>query len=171
MLSYVFQSGSYWFYENELTLVTDSVVLDSTVHYITWSPQAGTPGHLIIDSTEYYRMNLRHATNDLTFTYYITQSYIYQNTPGYGQWIFSLPSPYYQDPNIDTLPVLSVLGNNFYDVIKVKVKTYPTQYHAENYPVNTFLYYSPNYGLIRKEIADTINGTQIWNLKRWNIVQ
>ena len=62
---------------------------------------------------------------------------------------------------------LVVLDNTFYEVTKMSLLA-DEQYQPE-FEFDTDLYFSPNIGLIKKEVHDTISGLKTWNLVRYHI--
>jgi len=68
--------------------------------------------------------------------------------------------------HIDTL---NILGNMYYGVTKMNISADSQSQFQQEFIYDTDLYFSENIGLVKKEVFDTINGNQVFNLKRYNI--
>lgn len=122
-------------------------------------------------------MNLLDVTKSIVSNYYYMSDYIKLNGGGdyseKGQPIFMYNESVNYEFNgaqiIAKIDTLTILGKVYNNITKIKI-TASEQYQHE-FSYDTYLFFVDNYGLIRQEINDTINGYETWNLKRYLIVQ
>ena len=173
---YFFTNGTYWIYENQSSQI-DSITVESTANDFNLIPCPHGCPNKKQSQYEYFSMELKNHTQNYTYNYYFLNKHIKKNGGGdyceLGQPILTYNRDIGYEFNGITVTEkydsLLVLDNYYYNVTKMSL-TAEEQYQLE-YEYNTDLYFSPNIGLIKKETHDTINGMEIWNLKRYHIEQ
>jgi len=175
LTKYFFKPGTYWVYENQNSLLDSVIVTSDTNGFTTIPCPHGCPGG-IITRDEFYKMNLLDITNNIASNYYYMSDYIKLNGGGEysqeGQPVFIYEKPVDYSFNgatvVDKYDSMNVLGTKYYDITKMKI-TASLQFQRE-FVFDTYLYFAANFGIIKKEIDDSIKGYQTWNLKRSRIL-
>jgi hypothetical protein len=171
LTKYIFKPGTYWVYENQNSSI-DSIVVTSVDNGMTIIPcPHGCPSG-ITSRTEFFIMNLLDVTNNLASNYYYMSNHIKLNGGGEysqnGQPIFLYHELIGHSFNgaeiLNKVDTMTVFGIKYYNITKMKISAIMQVQHEFSF--DTYLYFSDNFGLIRKEINDTINGYVTWNLKR-----
>ena len=176
LTKYFFKQGTYWVYENQSNFL-DSVIVTSETNGFTTIPCPHCCPGGGSSRDEFYKMNLLNFTNNIVSNYYYESNYIKLNGGGeygqLGQPIFIYNGAVNHSFNgatiIDKYDSMTLLGTKFHNITKMKI-TAELQYQNE-FLFDTYLYFADDFGLIKKEINDTINGFQSWNLKRSHIVK
>lgn len=176
LTKYFFKPGTYWVYEDQSNFNDSVIVTGGTNGFTTIPCPHGCPGG-VITRYEYYEMNLFDFTNNITSNHYYMSNYIKLNGGGeygqLGQPIFMYDRAVNYSFNgakvIDKYDSMTVSGIKYYNITKMKI-TASLQFQKE-FLFDTYLYFADNFGIIKKEINDTINGYQTWNLKRSHIVK
>jgi hypothetical protein len=172
---YVFKPGSYWIYENQNNQVDSVTVTDTTRGFNTIPCPHGCPGG-VVSRIEFYQMNLLDVTGNIAFNYYFMGNHIKLNGGGeygqLGQPVFLYGQPVNYSFNgakvIDKFDSITISGTKYFKITKMQI-TASLQYQHE-FSYDTYLWFADNFGLIKQEINDTINGYQTWNLKRSHIL-
>jgi hypothetical protein len=172
---FMFQSNSYWVYENDSTGVLDSVsVVSAYQGYFNQPPQ--TPGSAgPLDKIEYHRINLFSHLNSTSYNDFLFSSMITRNgneTPHFGQPIFLAQQPVgserYGAYVWDQHDSLYVEGNLFTDVTEMKIVH--EEQHEPAFSNDTYLFFVDSIGLVKK-VTDLGDGDiDSWSLERWNVV-
>lgn len=174
MAEYLFNSGTYWIYENQLS-GSDSIFVIGVEHDMIDIPcPHGCPGG-VVKRYEYYNMVLNSYFQTGTFNLYFMFNYVRLNGGGeYGQngqaCLLSNPNIGYEFNGVTVsgkFDSLLVLDRYCHNVTKMSISAI-NQYQHE-FEFDTDLYFAPNIGLIRKTIYDTISGDETWDLAHCNI--
>lgn len=167
-----FKTGSYWVYEKNSSAMLDTVQVINTYGGFCWSVPKIHGNTGVRD--EYFTIVLKSSQPSGITTYYLYNNYISFNGWGYscspGQFVFSLYRGFnYNGAKVvDTLPSLTINGNFFTDVTKVKITASEQSLHV--FDNDTYLYFTDSIGLIRKE-TETSSGFETWSIKTWNIIR
>ena len=176
LVKYFFRPGTYWVYENQNNL-TDSVIVTGEANGFTTIPcPHGCPDG-IITRDEFYKMNLLDVTNNVASNYYYTSDYLRLNGGGEynqdGQPVFMFDRPVNYSFNgasiVEKYDSLTIADIKYYDVIKMKITA--NQQYQHEFEFDTYLWFADNFGLVKKEVNNTIQGFQTWNLMRVQIVK
>ncbi len=171
---YFFGAGSYWIYQNQ-NLNEDSVIVKSVENGVTPDPQYGAKGTNYAEY-EFYKMNFKNMSQGNDYNYYFMNNYIKLNGGGEygvlnGQPIFMYEAHINEEFNgatvFEKIDSLNILGNMYYDITKMKISAVDQWVQVFTY--DTDMYFADHIGLIKKEIFDTINGTQSYELKKYDI--
>jgi len=166
---FVFEKGSYWIYENNNGNIDSVILYDLDSGFTSICPDNGCP------QREYIKMKFQNMTRKEVFNHYFVEKVIKYNGGGNwgqdGQPIFVLNIEIGESSGglifISHYDSLEVMEDVFYnvDIMGIKAK----EQFQDEFDFNTDLFFSPHVGVIRKIIYDTINGTEIWNIKRYEI--
>lgn len=173
---YFFIDGSYWIYENQSSQI-DSITVESTANDFNLIPCPHACPNRKQSQDEYFSMELKNQTQNKMYNYYLLHGHMKKNGGGsyceLGQPIFIYNTNVGYEFNCVTVTEkydsLFVLYTFYYNVTKMSLMA-EEQYQQE-FEYNTDLYFSPNIGLVKIVTHDTINGTETWNLKRYQIEQ
>jgi hypothetical protein len=172
---YIFGTGSYWVYQNDSTLVIDSLVQTSLIHDAT--PPVYFRGQFVIGPVEYYQMHYQSKTlNYNTWDHLIGCVIVEDGTDWASGWPWKMWCEYRPGAGSssnnsgsitieDTLYSMKLGQNTFYHISKVLVSQ-----PWNNPNMLGYYYYSKGVGMIKKELFDA-TGTQIvesWSLINWN---
>lgn len=166
MYDYVFRDSSVWIYRNISTNVEDTVTLfrlDRTFFGLDTSDKC-----IDLKKEVFYLNQKSSYTPDKEFYFFIDKNGIRLNGDGdfplMGQQLQNIATDITDSSTgavyIQTLPFLIVEGHYTYNVKKVVILD-----KSDMYPSGTYLYWSPDIGIVRKEIYDTVVGVQTWDLK------
>ncbi len=172
---YKFKEGSYWIFQNDTTLIFDSIIVTSTENDFYWSPPPvhGQSGH----KHEYYKINFKSFTTFQTYNDYLTNHYIKRNGGGEygenGQPIFMTTSDtgaVFNGMKINAkFQSMTINGNTFMNVIETKITA--SQQYQPMFSNDTYLYYTETIGLIKK-VTDLGSGNfESWSIKRWTVIK
>lgn len=183
VMPYIFKEGSFWVYTNQQTLVEDSITLLSGIDTFFTTTICST----YIDTCDFHKQYLKSWTLNYQYSELIQQIAITRNSIIQGGEFYADSFKmkyfgqiiYYHSDNRDLtdrgihgteyFTTYDIGGHTFQNVTEYKIKA--SEQIQNEFDFDTHLYFSPNYGIIKKEIFDTVNGTQTWNLKSWNIIQ
>ena len=171
---YIFKTGTWWCYAKDSSSVFDTLKLTSTETGFFWSELAINGSNGV--KSEFFQMNLKSTFNGSEGNYYSAFDYMRKNGGGnfgeFGQPVLFTGQPVgygFSGAKVDSLiPFYSVNGVVFNNVIKIKI-TKTEQYQVE-YEKDTYLYFVPGIGLVRKETVLDSGQLDTWSLKSWNIV-
>ena len=171
---YMFKTGTWWVYGLEGTQTLDTVTITGTESGEFWSELAINGSNGV--KAAYYQMGIKSSASNTTGNYYIAFDYMRKNGGGYygeyGQPILFSGHPQgygFSGAKIDTIMAeFTVSGAPFSNVIKIKI-TSAEQYQTE-YPKDTYLYFAPGFGLIRKDVIQGVGDVDVWLIKSWNII-
>jgi len=179
IIHYKFKVGSYWVYRNDSTAVLDSITTDSIeTGYNTIQPGvmggSGSYG-------EYYKMKMHSFATNQYYADVLWGSNIVRNGTwnSYG-WHPYVGTPIFQS-NCDTgtvwsamkiiakFPSMTINSNTFYTIVESKI-TASLQLEPD-FAHDTYLFYSPSVGLIKKEEDLGGGNIQSWSILRWHVVR
>jgi hypothetical protein len=171
---YMFKTGTWWVYELAGTQTLDTVSITGTESGEFWSELAINGSNGV--KAAYYQMGIKSSASNTTGNYYIAFDYMRKNGGGYyGEYgqpiLFAGHTQGYGfgGAKIDTIMAdFTVSGVPFFGVVKIKI-TSAEQYQTE-YPKDTYLYFAPGFGLVRKDVVQDVGDVDIWLVKSWNIV-
>lgn len=169
MYAYVFRDTSVWVYKNTTTNVLDTMTMHRMGH-----------GDFGIDTTdkcvklskEIFVMDFKSSLKPYPpVTYFIDYTGIRLGGTGVfpymGQQIYNRLQTVGDSTNfskyVNFYSSLSVGGQTYQNVKKIQVHHYLTTVS------DTFYYWAPNSGLIRKEFHDSIGGIEYWDLIESNL--
>jgi hypothetical protein len=166
---FVFEKGSYWIYEDNNGNIDSVIIIESDSGFTSICPDNGCP------LREYIKLVFQNVTKNEHFNYYFIDQVIKYNGGGNwgqeGQPIYIWNWEIGENSNgltlIASYDSIEILDNMFYNIDVMEV-TAKDQFQVE-FEFNTDLYFSPYIGVIRRVIHDTINGTETWDLKNYNI--
>lgn len=176
-----FEPGTYWVYIDSVSGRVDSVYVYQTTHSFDTLTLGKNPkrayeifvvkAHSEMDGYDYYfEVNTTYSANDnsifnlfkekLKPGHYVGQTVLFNYKPIKGQIFYEANAT---KTIIDIYNSFNLSGRIFYDVVQVyqDLSVIEVSNHAN-------CFFSKNYGLIRKELADS---NQVWNLVRSNIIQ
>jgi hypothetical protein len=164
-----FKPGSYWIYQNDSTLKTDSTF----IYYVHQGFEEEDEPHSYTSSVEYYEMwyyNDNRTNGDPSFKEKIESDFVMRtiNSNVYEpswQAIYTL-DPSYPSSSVVYFDSLQSGNHMFYKVDKI------TAHFINNndYWDSTDYYTAKSIGVIKKVSHDSIDkGT--WNLVRWKIIK
>ncbi len=172
-----FKEGTYWVYEKENSAMEDSIVVAGTVSgYKTMPCPHGCPNRRI--SRNYHSiMYFTNITQGSSWNYFFLDSHFKYNGGGeyghLGQPIFMYDEPAGSQFNgariVGHSDSMTVLGNTFHDVTLVRIIR--EEQFDPMFSTDLNLYFAEHSGLIRKEIVHQTGNIEIWNLKRYHVVQ
>ena len=174
LAEYLFNSGSFWIYEDQTTN-SDSVFVIGVEHDVIDIPcPHGCPGGKV-DRYEYYNMVMNSFYQTGTFNLYFMFGSVRLNGGGEygqnGQPVLSYYANIGDEFNGATVAAkydsLLVLDKYYYNVTKMSISV-ENQYQQE-FEYDTDLYFAPDIGLIKNEVYDTVSGVKTWNLVRYHI--
>lgn len=129
---YLFDENSLWVFQDTSTLINDTVTVSSWSHDI--QDAKNSPGECGSTwKTEYYLFNFSSTLNGVYQEEYRSSSL--KNTQYGNIWIF---------PCNTTLDSLEVNDSTYYNITRTVVSP------------QVVLYYTPNVGIIRKELTDSV---------------
>jgi hypothetical protein len=174
MDSYLFKTGTWWVYGLEGTQTFDTVTITGTESGEFWSELAINGSNGV--KAAYYKMEIKSSASNTTGNYYVAFDYMRKNGGGYygefGQPILFSGHPQgygFSGAKIDTIYSNFIVSLwPFFSVVKMKI-TSAEQYQTE-YPKDTYLYFAPGFGLIRKDVIQDVGDVDVWLIKSYNIV-
>lgn len=171
---YLFDVGSYWIYQNNDSVsgsdtnVTntnriDSVVVKNITKYFRTENGGGGFGSAPFkNSYEQYSITYYSSYLNAEYTEHLKNVSIAK----YGGWMYEDVLLCISCPEGNAKIIFDTLvieNNPYYNVSKNKVSE--NQYITGNY----YLYYTPNIGLVKKEILENDLVIRTWNLKSYNV--
>ncbi len=179
LVHYKFKQGSYWVYKNDSTAALDSIVVDSVSSGFNQYDASYGPGPQWARYAECYEIRMHSFTTLQYFHDDLVFNGIYRNAgdaqgnfPG-GQLIYMI--------NTDTetvaeglaiiakFPSMIINGNNFNNVDESKITA--ALQNEQVFANNAYLFYTPNFGLIKKEIDLGGGNIQSWSILRWHLIR
>lgn len=162
---FLFDNGSYWIYKDTISNVIDSISLTSISKYVVplgaGGPGQGSPGDLEYFGISYYNHTANYAYSEQLLGYVIARGF-------YGGYtLLSNKNIGEKNENAeisDVLDSLTVEGNTYYNVVKMKITK--DSYIDNNYN----FYYVDNIGIIKKETTSNDSIINTSNLLRYNTV-
>ncbi len=170
MYRYVFRDTSEWVYRNTSTSIYDTVIMYKMERSF-W--KLDTADECVDLEKEFFVLDFEsklqpgHAT-----TYFIDFNGIRQDGtgifPNAGIQIYNRLTSVGDSTAFtkyeEFYPSLIIEGRIISNIRKILLL-----YPSTQYPYKTYLYWSPNIGIVRKEIHDTINGIQFWDMTYSNL--
>ncbi len=173
IIHYKFQLGSYWVYQNDSTALLDSIVVDSAYAFFVdygvgsfnsdyYKAETYEMKMHDFSTSQYYREDLIfNCIKRNPFSVASGQAiYIPNSTIGSGSGGMEI---------IAKFPSMTINSSNFNFIDEVKI-TAANQSQAE-FPHDTYLFYTPSIGLIKKEEDLGGGNIQSWSIKRWHIIR
>jgi len=156
----LFDTGSYWVYENEINKIIDSISLININKYYLPPVKIGQESSLYFEEYNLkYSSSISGIYDEQLVGYIISKGstnggYIYLGSHQVGDSS--------QNANIDTIyDTLIIAGNTYFNVVKMQCRK--DQYLSDD--LN--LYYADSIGLIKKVIIEGEMITDNWNLLRY----
>jgi len=177
----LFKPGTYWVYQNDSTMQLDSITIVSidTGTKAEWSEAEECGGMYIIFYGEYASSNTSNNSMGTSFYYHISETmpgavFFYENDTAnifasdfVVIYIESFLQSYINDSLYEVISEMTLNGNYFENVYERKYFNSP----IEN-GLRTNYYSASNYGLIKKEVFDSISANvESWSLLRYHIIQ
>ncbi len=175
MIHYEFKPGSYWVYKNDTTAALDSIVVDSVSNGLDIMYLSGVSQ----TTFEYYTMNMHSfGTSQYYYDYLFSNFFI---RSGHLWSDFDVTGQPTLETNCDTGTVfydakmvakytsLILNGNNFTNIVESKVTA--AHQNQQEFTNDTYFFYSPSAGLIKKEIDLGGGNIQSWSILRWHIIR
>lgn len=171
---FLFNSGSYWVYENQSGQLDSVFVIDMEEGTNEIPCPHGCPGG-VISRNDYARMDLASSFETTPHNFYFRSNYIKYNGGGsygeYGQPLFiysqQIGSELYGATIVEKFDTFVLLGNTYLNVTRIRVSENDQYQHEFDH--DTDFYFAENVGLIKKESFDPVNGNTVWSLLRYQI--
>ncbi len=154
----MFDTTSYWIYQNEQNLTYDTVRVSSVIEKVRHVYGGSSGGnHSYSYNNQYYSSNVQGNFSDIFYASFITRNnFIFPQI--YSEQMFSDTSRVFF-PKLDSIYYShNINGLSFKDVKKLRTELQK----------NHTLYFADYVGIIRRE-AMINNQTEIWNLKEYNV--
>ena len=176
MNAYKFNESSYWVYQKEGSMELDSqrVVMAVDNNFVGEYPSACSGGAYVHE----FRMKVHSTFNQSNFDYFIIGSNLYKDLSAAGNHkgriILNSNSDFTENTGteyVENIATLSINGNHFSDVKKIRLKVLPDNAAYPNISTNEMYFYLvSSIGLIKWEIIEGTTIVETWNLVSWNVI-
>jgi hypothetical protein len=179
--SYLFKTGSYWVYENDVTNQIDSqwVANAGNTDFTGEYPSKCSSGTFVHE----YRIHVQRSLNGQKMDFSIIGGTLYQDTSTSiyqrhaGKYIFnnlnsSYPESGYEQ--LEIIPSMTLNGNTIQNVKKIRLKhldptpSIPYQYNLSDHDL--YYYFADSIGLVKWEVVDGSTILESWSIKSWQVI-
>ena len=164
-------------YKNDSTAVLDSIIVDSSASYMISMASTPSPSHNTYG--EFYNMNMRDCGAQQYFNDYLYGNRIMRNATASGFNLHAGETIYITNCGVGAVlsamkiianfPSMTINGNNFYNIGESQITA--ALQTEQDFPHDTYLFYAPSVGLIKKEEDLGGGNIQSWSILRWHVVR